>query len=225
MPTFVPSVARHRSTAKAESEGLLRIAAPWLAAGHQRFKGADVGNQSLSTRRSLLNAGSVVALRCATDRHVTGKSRRRFPGFDETIASMVARGMSMREIQDHLRELYCLDVAPDRISAVTDAVPEEVPEWQNRPRHRHADQFLDVPSSISAEFGESHNHGARQRLLARVLRVMRSPWKTTSRVPQWGWIPVYRFKHDQIAVRFGGRLRSLAGVLCCTSVEWLEDWH
>ena len=47
--------------------------------------------------------------------------------------SMYARGMSVREIRGHLEELYGIDVSPDLISAVTDAVLEEVAEWQNRP--------------------------------------------------------------------------------------------
>jgi transposase-like protein len=58
---------------------------------------------------------------------------RRFPGFDEKIVSMYARGMTVREIQGHLLELYGLDVSPDLISTVTDAVLETVAEWQNRP--------------------------------------------------------------------------------------------
>jgi putative transposase len=61
------------------------------------------------------------------------KYQRRFPGFDEKIISMYARGMTVREIQGHLRELYGVDVSPDLISTVTDAVLEEVAEWQNRP--------------------------------------------------------------------------------------------
>jgi putative transposase len=67
------------------------------------------------------------------DPQLIAKYQRRFPGFDEKIISMYARGMSTREIQGHLRELYGLDVSPDLISAVTDAVLEEVTEWQNRP--------------------------------------------------------------------------------------------
>src|SRR3954466_4898898 len=47
--------------------------------------------------------------------------RRRFPGFDEKIVSMYARGMTTREIQGHLMELYGLEVSPDLISTVTDA--------------------------------------------------------------------------------------------------------
>jgi putative transposase len=46
---------------------------------------------------------------------------------------MYARGMSTREIEGHLRDLYGIDVSPDLISAITDAVLEEVTEWQNRP--------------------------------------------------------------------------------------------
>ena len=46
---------------------------------------------------------------------------------------MYARGMTVREIQGHLLEIYGLDVSPDLISTVTDAVLETVGEWQNRP--------------------------------------------------------------------------------------------
>jgi hypothetical protein len=67
------------------------------------------------------------------DPQLIAKYQRRFPGFDEKIVSMYARGMSVREIQGHIRELYGLDISPDLVSAVTDAVLEEVALWQNRP--------------------------------------------------------------------------------------------
>jgi putative transposase len=67
------------------------------------------------------------------DPQLIAKYQRRFPGFDEKIISMYARGMTVREIQGHLRELYGVEVSPDLISTVTDAVLEEVAEWQNRP--------------------------------------------------------------------------------------------
>ena len=54
-------------------------------------------------------------------------------GFDDKIVSMYARGMTVREIQGHLAELYGIDVSPDLISAVTDAILDEIAEWQNRP--------------------------------------------------------------------------------------------
>jgi putative transposase len=67
------------------------------------------------------------------DPQLIAKYQRRFPGFDEKIISMYARGMSTREIQGHIRELYGLDISPDLVSAITDAVLEEVALWQNRP--------------------------------------------------------------------------------------------
>lgn len=67
------------------------------------------------------------------DPQLIAKYQRRFPGFDDKIISMYARGMSTREIAGHLRELYGIDVSPDLISTVTDAVLEEVAAWQARP--------------------------------------------------------------------------------------------
>ena len=90
-------------------------------------------------KKTVLTGTGKIALEVPRDRLSTfdpqliAKYQRRFPGFDEKIVSMYARGMSTREIQGHLRELYGLDVSADLISAVTDAVLEEVAEWQNRP--------------------------------------------------------------------------------------------
>ena len=67
------------------------------------------------------------------DPQLIAKYQRRFPGFDEKIVSMYARGMSAREIVGHLRDLYGIDVSPDLVSAVTDAVLEEIAAWQARP--------------------------------------------------------------------------------------------
>src|SRR6201992_224528 len=67
------------------------------------------------------------------DPQLIARYQRRFPGFDDKIISMYARGMSTREIVGHLRDLYGIDVSPDLISAVTDAVLEEVAAWQARP--------------------------------------------------------------------------------------------
>jgi putative transposase len=67
------------------------------------------------------------------DPQLIAKYQRRFPGFDERIVSMHARGMSTREITGHLRDLHGIDVSADLISAVTDAVLDEVAAWQARP--------------------------------------------------------------------------------------------
>jgi len=64
---------------------------------------------------------------------VVPKGETRLAGFDDRIISLYARGMTVREIQGHLQELYGIEVSPDLISRVTDAVLDEVREWQGRP--------------------------------------------------------------------------------------------
>jgi putative transposase len=61
------------------------------------------------------------------------KNQTRFDGFDDKIISMYARGMTTRDIQAHLQDIYGVEVSPDLISKVTDSVINEVKEWQNRP--------------------------------------------------------------------------------------------
>jgi putative transposase len=63
---------------------------------------------------------------------IVGRHQRRFDGFDDKILSMYARGMSVREIQGHLQEIYKVEISPALISEVTDAVVEEVQQWQTR---------------------------------------------------------------------------------------------
>jgi putative transposase len=64
------------------------------------------------------------------------KRQRRLPGFDEKVIALYARGMTTREIQGHLKELYKVPVSASLISAVTDAVMEDVQAWQSRPLER-----------------------------------------------------------------------------------------
>ena len=91
------------------------------------------GQKTLLTDSGKLGI-SVPRDRLATfDPQLIAKYRRRLPGFDDKIVSMYARGMTVREIQGHLAELYGVDVSPELISAVTDAVLDEIAEWQNRP--------------------------------------------------------------------------------------------
>jgi len=61
------------------------------------------------------------------------KHERRFTGFDDKILALYARGMTVREIQAFLAEMYAVEVSPDLISTVTDAVLDEVTAWQTRP--------------------------------------------------------------------------------------------
>ena len=92
-----------------------------------------------SSKKTMLTGSSKVMLDIPRDRAGTfdpkliAKYQRRFPDFDDKIISMYARGMSVREIRGHIEELYGIDVSPDLISTITDAVLETVAEWQGRP--------------------------------------------------------------------------------------------
>lgn len=61
------------------------------------------------------------------------KGETRFTGFDDKIISMYARGMTTRDIQGHLKDMYGVEVSPTLVSQVTDAITEEITLWQNRP--------------------------------------------------------------------------------------------
>jgi putative transposase len=98
-----------------------------------------VNRRNGSSRKTVLTGTSKVTLAVPRDRAGTfdpkliAKYQRRFPDFDDKIISMYARGMTVREIRGHLEELYGIDVSPDLISTITDAVLETVAEWQGRP--------------------------------------------------------------------------------------------
>jgi len=98
------------------------------------------GNRRNGTsKKTVLTGTSKLTIAVPRDREgsfdpkLIAKYQRRFPDFDHKIVSMYARGLSVREIRGHLEEIYGIEVSPDLISAVTDAVLEEVAEWQNRP--------------------------------------------------------------------------------------------
>lgn len=107
---------------------------------HLDSQEAEGGNRrNGSSQKTVLTGTSKLTLDIPRDRAgsfeptLIAKYQRRFPDFDDKIISMYARGLSVREIRGHLGEIYGLEVSPDLISAVTDAVLEEVGEWQNRP--------------------------------------------------------------------------------------------
>ena len=92
-----------------------------------------------SSPKTVLTPEGALELSIPRDRHgrfdpaLIAKYRRRFPGFDDKIIALYARGMSTRDIQGHVRELYGIEVSPDLVSAVTDQVIDEVALWQARP--------------------------------------------------------------------------------------------
>ena len=92
-----------------------------------------------TTPKTILTEEGAIPLAIPRDRAGTfapqliPKNARRLPRFDQNVISLYARGMSVREIREHLEDLYQVEVTPSLISAVTDEVMEEVTAWQQRP--------------------------------------------------------------------------------------------
>jgi putative transposase len=91
------------------------------------------------TRKTLKGDFGEIELQTPRDRNgefapqIVQKNQTRWTGFDDKILSLYARGMTTREIQGHLEEMYQVEVSPSLISEVTEGVMEQVRAWQNRP--------------------------------------------------------------------------------------------
>ena len=107
-------------------------------------KGDPAGRRSGNSRnggsaKTLLSDDGEIEISVPRDRvgsfepQLIAKGQTHFDGFDDRILSLYARGMTVREIQGHLTEIYGIEVSPDLISRVTDAVLDEVRDWQSRP--------------------------------------------------------------------------------------------
>ena len=107
-------------------------------------KSGDVTNDTANTRnghsgKTLKGDFGALPLDIPRDRQGTfepqlvGKHQTRWTGFDDKIISLYARGLTVREVQSHLEEMYGTAVSPTLISHVTDAVSEDVKLWQARP--------------------------------------------------------------------------------------------
>jgi len=92
-----------------------------------------------TTGKTLLTDVGAVDLAVPRDRNgsfepqIVRKGQTRLEGFNDRIIALYARGMTVRDIRAHLREMYDVDVSPDLISRVTDAVVDELADWQSRP--------------------------------------------------------------------------------------------
>lgn len=102
--------------------------------------GANSGNSRNGvTRKTLTGEFGEVEIATPRDRNgqfepqMVRKNQTRWTGFDDKILSMYARGMTTREIQGHLEEMYQVEVSPSLISEVTDGIMEQARAWQNRP--------------------------------------------------------------------------------------------
>ena len=112
---------------------------------HVGYEKSDPGGRNSGNSRNGVSRKTVkgtfgtVPIDVPRDRNATfepkiiGKHQRRFEGFDDKIISLYARGLSTREIQMHLEEIYQVEVSPGLISTVTEEVIDEVRAWQNRP--------------------------------------------------------------------------------------------
>lgn len=114
-----------------------------LGYGRGEPKPEEVPNHRNGTSgKTVLTDSGAVRIEVPRDRSGTfeplliGKHERRFEGFDDKILALYARGMTVREIQGYLREMYTVEVSADFISSVTDAVMGEVAGWQSRPLER-----------------------------------------------------------------------------------------
>lgn len=106
---------------------------------HARPRKATGNSRNGTSRKTLKTDHGDLELSVPRDRvgefepQIVKKGQRRFTGFDDKILSMYARGMTTRDIQGHLEEIYGIEVSPDLISTVTDGILSEVQEWQSRP--------------------------------------------------------------------------------------------
>ena len=106
---------------------------------HHEPPGGAGNTRNGSTGKTLATEQGPVEVRTPRDRkgtfepQIVRKGQRRFEGFDDKILALYARGLSTRDIEAHLAEIYGVKVGRDLISRVTDAVMEDVREWQQRP--------------------------------------------------------------------------------------------
>jgi putative transposase len=103
-------------------------------------EGKNSGNsRNGKTSKRVKTGAADVTLEIPRDRNgefepqLVKKHQRRLPGFDDKVLALYARGLTTRDIQGHLEELYQSEVSPALISAVTDAVLDDVTVWQSRP--------------------------------------------------------------------------------------------
>jgi putative transposase len=106
---------------------------------HREPPGGTGNTRNGSTRKRLATEHGPVEIRAPRDRDgsfepmIVRKRQRRFEGFDEKILALYSRGLSVRDVQAHLRELYGVEVSTGLISQVTDAVMDDARAWQQRP--------------------------------------------------------------------------------------------
>ena len=132
VPTYAAAIAEIKAEGKCSNE-----------TKHRQVKYlnnvVEADHRNGHNRKRVLTDEGAMELEVPRDRagrfepRLVEKYCRRLPGFDDKVISMYARGMTTREIRGHIEELYGVSVSAELISKVTDAVLEEVGEWQSRP--------------------------------------------------------------------------------------------
>jgi len=130
-------------------------------------EGKNSGNsRNGKTSKRVKTGAADVTLEIPRDRNgefepqLVKKHQRRLPGFDDKVLALYARGLTTRDIQGHLEELYQSEVSPALISAVTDAVLDDVTVWQSRPLEAvYPIVYLDAIQLKMRQSGQSEEPG------------------------------------------------------------------
>jgi len=95
-----------------------------------------------SSKKRVITDDSTIEIDVPRDRdgsfepQAVKKGQRRLKGFDDKVIALYARGMTTRDIRDHVKEIYDVDIAPSLVSRITEQVQDDVERWQNRPLDR-----------------------------------------------------------------------------------------
>lgn len=116
---------------------------------HLGYPAGGTPDQSSGNRRNGTSAKTIktedgeVRIEVPRDRDgsfdpvIVGKHQRRLEGFDDKVIALYARGLSMKDIQGYIRDIYGIEASPELISTVTESVMEELKTWQSRPLESH----------------------------------------------------------------------------------------
>ena len=133
------------------TKALVKRALQTELTGHDPAGNKSGNSRNGKSRKTLKGDFGEIDLETPRDRNgtfepkIVERHQTRWTGFDDKILSMYSRGMSTREIQGHLEEIYGVEVSPALISSVTSAVQEEVAAWQHRPlESRYAIVYMDA---------------------------------------------------------------------------------
>lgn len=114
-----------------------------LGYAHHAIQGRGSGNsRNGSTSKTVRGDFGEVVIATPRDRNgefepkIVAKRQTTVDNFSETVISLYARGMSTREIEDHVQQIYGIEISPQFVSRATDQLNQQIIDWQNRPLER-----------------------------------------------------------------------------------------